>query len=215
MAKIKPFEKYVSDYEAWFERHRFVYLSELEAVRHFIPAGKEGIEIGIGTGRFAAPLGIKRGVDPSKTMGKIAARRGLEVIAGTAEALPFQAECFDFALMVTTVCFVDDLLQAFHEAKRVLRPGGVLVLDLVDSASSLGRLYNAFKQKNKFYRVATFYSVGEIIAFLHKSGFIDVQLIQTVFGPLDAIGEVQPFKPGHGEGGFVAVRASKPERRPG
>ena len=46
------------------------------------------IEIGVGTGRFAAPLGIKVGVDPSMTMLTYAAKRGVLGLQGTAEALP-------------------------------------------------------------------------------------------------------------------------------
>lgn len=54
-----PFEKYTNDYDAWFEEHPFVYQSELKAVSSLWPSSGRGIEIGVGTGRFAAPLGIK------------------------------------------------------------------------------------------------------------------------------------------------------------
>ena len=64
-AKIAPFEQYASRYESWFSKHRFAYKSELEAVRRQLPWGKNGIEIGVGSGRFAAPLGIKLGLEPS------------------------------------------------------------------------------------------------------------------------------------------------------
>jgi hypothetical protein len=33
MAKIKPFEKHTSEYEAWFENNRFVYESEVLAIK--------------------------------------------------------------------------------------------------------------------------------------------------------------------------------------
>jgi hypothetical protein len=51
-----------------------------------LPEGGTGIEIGVGTGRFAAPLGIKVGVEPARAMGEIARReRGIEVVAGVLE----------------------------------------------------------------------------------------------------------------------------------
>jgi hypothetical protein len=32
---------------------------------------------------------------------------------------------------------------------------------------------------------------------------------QTVFGDLESIQEIQPFKEGYGEGGFVTIKATK------
>lgn len=57
--RIKPFEEH---YDRWFEEYRYAYLSELEAVKYLIPEGK-GIEVGVDSGRFAEPLGIKLGVE--------------------------------------------------------------------------------------------------------------------------------------------------------
>ena len=68
MPRTQPFDEHLDEYGEWFQQHRFVYLSEVEAVRHFVPEGKKGIEIG--TGRFSLPLGIKEGVEPSGAMRK-------------------------------------------------------------------------------------------------------------------------------------------------
>ena len=68
MARTAPFDNYYELYEKWFEDNRFTYLSELKAVRHFIPTDKKGIEIGSGSGRFALPLEIKIGIEPSLKM---------------------------------------------------------------------------------------------------------------------------------------------------
>ena len=67
------------------------------------------MEIGVGTGRFAEPLGFREGVEPSPAMAERARRRGLEVTDGVAENLPLPDATYDVALMVTTICFVDDL----------------------------------------------------------------------------------------------------------
>ena len=63
MAKIKPFEEHASEYEAWFENNRFVYESEVLAIKEQLPDKGKGIEVGVGSGRFAAPLGIRFGAD--------------------------------------------------------------------------------------------------------------------------------------------------------
>ena len=135
MAKSKPFDEYASQYEDWFERNKFIYESELLAIREQLPESGEGIEIGVGSGRFAAPLGIQLGVEPSSQMRKIANQRGIEVIDGVAEDLPFNNAQFDFALMVTTICFLDDIEAAFKEAFRLLKPGGLFIIGFIDKDS--------------------------------------------------------------------------------
>ena len=113
MPKVEPFEKHADIYGEWFVRNRFAYESELQAIRALLPDVGTGVEIGVGTGRFAASLGIKLGVEPSKTMREIAQKKGIEVVNGVAEALPFDDSQFDFALIVTTICFLDDIETSF------------------------------------------------------------------------------------------------------
>lgn len=211
--KVEPFEHYMINYEDWFEKNTFAYEAELQAVRWLLPTSGTGMEIGVGTGRFAAPLGIRMGVEPAKAMGAVAQERGIEVIAGVAEALPFQDEQFDFALMVTTLCFVDDVERAFQEARRVIKPGGCFINGFVDRTSFLGEIYQRYKDQNVFYNVAEFYSVDEVVSHLEKAGFQDFTFTQTIFHKLDEITEAEPVKKGYGEGAFVVVRGVKPGER--
>ena len=209
MAITEPFDKYLGEYEEWFKEYKYVYESELEAVRHFIPEGKKGIEIGIGTGRFALPFGIKVGVEPSSVMRRFAVNKGLNVYKNTAEKLPLQDKFYDFALMVTTICFVDDVKKSFSEVRRILKPGGSFIVGLVDRNSPLGKLYERIKEQNKFYLYATFYSTDEVKKLLKENGFINIEIVQTVFGDLSTISKLQIFKEGYGEGGFVVISAVK------
>jgi len=71
MTKIEPFEKYSKEYDEWFIRNQDIYLAELNAIKSLISSNKFGVEIGVGSGRFALPLGIKVGVDPSRKMAEI------------------------------------------------------------------------------------------------------------------------------------------------
>jgi SAM-dependent methyltransferase len=209
MARTEPFDKYLNDYENWFKEYKYVYESELKAVKHFIPENKNGIEIGIGTGRFALPFGIKVGVEPSSVMRRFAVNLGLKVHKGTAEKLPIPDKSYDFALMVTTICFVDDVKKSFSEVKRILIPGGNFIVGFVDRNSLLGKLYEKMKEQNKFYRYATFYSAVEVKKLLEENEFINIEIVQTVFGELSAIHKLQNFKVGYCEGGFVVVSALK------
>jgi SAM-dependent methyltransferase len=209
MPKTLPFDEYLEEYERWFERHYHVYLSEIEAIRHFIRKGEKGIEIGVGSGRFALPLEIKEGIEPSAKMRELAAGQGIQVHEGVAENLPLSDHSYDFALMVTTICFLDDVLKSFRETRRILRPAGRFIIGLVDRDSPLGRSYERMKEMNKFYRIATFYSVDEVIGYLRETGFGDIETVQTVFGDLEWITEIQPFCEGYGAGGFAAIKAKR------
>jgi len=211
MPKIDPFEKYTSEYEAWFENNRFVYESELRAIKEQLPKKGEGIEVGVGSGRFAAPLGIRLGVDPSSKMRALARSRGIAAIDGVAEKLPFSDCRFHFVLMVTTICFLDDIESALKEAFRVLKPGSNLIIGFIDKDSPVGVLYQQQKNESVFYKVATFYSVDEVTSYLKKTGFKNLNFAQTIFHRLSEIKNLEPIKKGYGKGSFVVVKALKPK----
>jgi SAM-dependent methyltransferase len=208
MAKIEPFEAHADRYEEWFEEHGDLYRWEIEAIEALLPPFEEGVEIGIGTGRFALPLGIRIGVEPSAEMAARAMEKGLEVIPGTAEDLPLPDESFDFALMVTTICFVDDPARAFAEIRRILRPGGTVIVAFVDRETPLGRLYLANREKSRFYAPATFFSADEVEGLLREAGFGECRSVQTLFGP-DPERMRGGVKPGTGEGAFVVIACRK------
>ena len=82
-----PFHEHTSQYEAWFLDNWNAYQAELRAVRELIPTAARAVEIGVGTGRFAVPLGITFGMDPSFPMLNIARERGIEVAMGVGKVL--------------------------------------------------------------------------------------------------------------------------------
>ncbi len=158
MAKIEPFEKYVEDYDEWFNKNYDWYDAELNAIRCFIPEAKlKGMEVGVGTGRFAQPLGINLAIEPSMQMLKKAKQRGIQGCLAVAEALPFSDKVFDFVLMVTTICFIDNVKQSFQEVYRVLKPEGFFLVGFVDKESKLGQHYLKKKKQSRFYQEATFF----------------------------------------------------------
>lgn len=74
-------------------------------------------------------------------MAELARQRGIKVLEGVAEDLPLAEASFDFAVMVTVVCFLSDVVQAFREAFRILKPKGTLVVGFIDRESELGQHY--------------------------------------------------------------------------
>ncbi len=209
MPKTMPFEGHPDQYDDWFENNSYAYQSELTAIKEELPQRGEGMEIGVGSGRFAAPLGIRIGLEPATGMWKMARERGINVVAGVAEVLPFCDNCFDFSLMVTTLCFLDDIKRAFDEAYRVIKPGGSFIAGFVDKDSLLGRQYLKHKNESTFYRLATFYSVDQVLELLKKAGFENQHFTQTIFRPLKEIDSIEGPKEGYGEGSFVVLRANK------
>jgi SAM-dependent methyltransferase len=103
-------------------------------------AGERVVDIGCGPGYLAAEMaevvgdsGFVLGVDPSESMLALAARRalpGMELEEGDALSLPAEDASFDAAVSTQVYEYVADIAAALAEVRRVLRPGGrVLILD--------------------------------------------------------------------------------------
>ena len=106
--------------------------------------GEDVLDIGSGPGLLVSemaaqvgPGGSVQGVDPSPSMLTLAKRRELAAgsspvafVRGDAAVLPFADESFDAAVTTQVYEYVADIVAAIAEARRVLRPGGrLLVLD--------------------------------------------------------------------------------------
>jgi ubiquinone/menaquinone biosynthesis C-methylase UbiE len=203
----KVYDQFAKEYDAWFEKHPTLYQSELLAMKQAVPQHQKGIEIGVGSGRFAEPLNIKYGVEPSENMAVLAKQRGINVFDAVAEDLPIEDKSYDFAMMITTVCFLNDIQKAFSEVYRILKPKATFIIGLIDRNSDLGKKYELQKSTNKFYRDAHFHSTEEITRLLTDSGFGNFSYGQTVFHPEKNIVE-QP-QVGYGTGSFVVIKACK------
>ena len=102
------------------------------------------LEIGFGTGRLVRKIakkareGLVAGVDPSQLMLEKAERRTrrfrrkgrVELKLGEAAALPWPDACFDKAAALHSFQFWADPNHDVAEVRRVLKPGGLLVLVL-------------------------------------------------------------------------------------
>jgi len=201
------FGEHFTRYDSWYDRNRFAYLSELKAIKKVLPKRGKGLEIGVGTGRFAAPLGIKYGIDPSKNMLKIAGRRGVNVRKCSGEKLPFKKGTFDYLAIIVTLSFVRDPGKVIKEAARVLKKNGRIIIGIVDKESFLGKFYQ--RKKGAFYKRAKFLSVDEVKGMLKEAGFGSCSFYQTISVLPNEMKSIEKPKKGFGKGGFVVTAAEK------
>lgn len=94
MTKHSVFDKHIDQYEKWFDDNNYVFQSELKAIQQLLPSEGKGVEIGVGSGIFAQPLGIIEGCDPSDAMREKTIERGIKALHGTAENLPYPTGSF-------------------------------------------------------------------------------------------------------------------------
>jgi ubiquinone/menaquinone biosynthesis C-methylase UbiE len=205
--KDNPFDIFTDEYENWFKENELIFQSEILALKQVIPVGKEGIEIGVGSGIFAEKLNIKFGIDPSEKMLNYALQRKLSVKKGFAENLPYSDKSFDFAVFITSICFVDNPEKAIKEAYRIIKDKGEIIIAFIDKESSLGKSLELEKKDSKFYKHAKFYSVSELTSMIVNNHFEITEIIQTLTEVKLKIPE-NPMK-GHGKGSFVVIKGRK------
>jgi len=203
-------QKLVRRYDNWYEKYKFAYLSEINAIEKIIPKKVSGLEVGVGTGRFASVLNVPFGIDPAKESLKISHQRGVEVALAVGENLPFKNEIFDYLLMVISLSFLHDPRKALLEAKRVLKQKGEIIIGIVDKNGFLGKLYQKKKAEgHPFYREAILFSPSEVIDFLEEADFKILEIYQTIFRLPNELKNVQQPKKGYGDGAFVIISAKK------
>ncbi len=114
--------------------------------RHGLTQGQRVLDVGCGTGVLAliaqdtvGELGQVIALDPSPGMLAQARVNGVAtLVTGLAESLPFPDGNFDLLTMGYALRHVADLEQTFGEYRRVLKPGGkVLLLEITRPSGRL------------------------------------------------------------------------------
>jgi SAM-dependent methyltransferase len=111
----------------------------LGELRHTLLGELEGDVLEIGAGTGASLPHYERAshvvaLEPDPSMAKrlptkvAAARVPVDVVAGSAESVPFPDESFDAVVSTFMLCSVADPTAVLTEARRVLKPAGKLIL---------------------------------------------------------------------------------------
>lgn len=99
-----------------------------------ISPGLQALDVGCGEGRFCRMLrerGVEVvGIDPTKSLLKVAQKRDPQgdYQCARAEELPFEDESFALVISYLTLIDIEDFRGAIGEMVRVLKPGGKLVI---------------------------------------------------------------------------------------
>ncbi|HUH04256.1 MAG TPA: class I SAM-dependent methyltransferase [Kofleriaceae bacterium] len=135
---------YYDDFASWYERERgqgyHQMLDDLEVglVRRY-GQGADVLEVGCGTGlilaRVAEFAGRAAGLDLSEGMLAKARERGLDVVQGSATALPYADASFDVVYSFKVLAHVEDIRTAMSEMARVTRPGGYVLAEFYNTRS--------------------------------------------------------------------------------
>jgi ubiquinone/menaquinone biosynthesis C-methylase UbiE len=154
------FDDQVASYNRWYATPlgQLVDRVEKEAIFALLPdlRGRRVLEVGCGTGNISLELARRGaavvGLDVSGPMLAAAHQRAREQsfsaawIRGGAAALPFPRNSFDGVISILALDFMADRPGILREMVRVLRPGGFLLLALLNRYSlwTLKRLLRAW-----------------------------------------------------------------------
>ena len=204
-----PFDELALEYDAWFDGEgSLIFFNEVQAFRTLLPfLPKPWLEIGVGSGRFAQALGIETGIDPCGKLVEIAKSRGIHAFPGQGKEQIFDEESFGTVFLIVTLCFLDSPLDVLKEVKRILMPGGKLVLGLVLKESPWGKLYQQKKNEgHRFYKYAKFYSCKDVVRLLFKTGFMGESMLSTLMQKPGDVQHVEQPKDGYSsDAGFTII----------
>ena len=209
------FDVFAERYDNWYDKPfgKSAFRLEKECIEFLCEdLAKPFLEVGVGTGRFAAALNVEYGVDRSIGVSRFAKKRGIKVVKGDGQKLPFADESFGAVFIVVTLCFVDDPLKLLEEAARVSKKDGSIILGLILKESPWAAFYEKKGEKgNVFYKIARFYSFEEVESMLGNVGLQIEEMRSTMFqrptvNPLDFEFSRKGF---FKEAGFIAIKARK------
>jgi ubiquinone/menaquinone biosynthesis C-methylase UbiE len=178
----REYDRAAAEYDRRWARYN---RASLALLRPWIEGRKLGrvLDVGCGTGNLAGALAEwgasvdAYGVDLSPGMlGMAAPKLGAggwpgAVIAGSALALPMATASFDTALCASNLHYWPDAGAGLSEIRRVLRPGGRLLLVDWDRAPLRMRAFDLWMRRALGVEYHRMYSHEELRALLHDTGY--------------------------------------------
>lgn len=174
------------EYDAWYETALGSLSDRLEKELVFsmfvVKSGEIALDVGCGTGNYTIELARKGtkviGIDRSKEMLGCAREKSEKIgfnipfQVADAQMLPFQDNSFDLIVSNGLLCFLKEPEKTLMEMNRVLKPGGRLVVGVLNRWSPWA-LFRRIKGlfKDTIYNQAHFISPPELEELLKQAGF--------------------------------------------
>ncbi len=143
------YDRFARCYDRIFAPFERRFLDRLRAeTLSLLPENAAILELGCGTGANFHLYPSSRTAVSTELSAEMLASAGTKaagnlLIQADAQSLPFNANSFDAAFATLVFCSIPDPLKAFAEAKRVIRPGGRLVLlEHVRPPGALGKVFD-------------------------------------------------------------------------
>jgi malonyl-CoA O-methyltransferase len=141
-------------------------LRHLGDVRH-----KRILDVGSGTGHFSQPLARENfivGIDFSPKMLAFARNKGLAVVQGPAENLPFKSGSFDIVFANNVLQLIRDGRGFVKELVRSVRPGGRIIISTINDGNVALAVRRRVERKK--YRRFRLYPFDELKALVAAAG---------------------------------------------
>ncbi len=229
----QKFDGYADQYDEWFMKNDKLFTSELRLFLKVLGdiEGKRLLSVGCGSGLFESYIDGSNveGIEPSVDMGKIAEKRGVNVIKyGTIEDVDLPENTYDIIYFNGSSSYMEDLTPVYEKSLKALVDGGKLILLDVPKESAFGLMYLLGKSLGTYdhpylegtmpelpYPLAlassgVWHSTEEKIEVLKNLGIKDFDFYQTlVKNPLYTNEEPEEVSEGYKSGGYVAIIAKK------
>ena len=229
----QKFDGFANLYDEWFMVNGNLFASELALFKKVLGdiEGKKILSVGCGSGLFESYIDCTNveGIEPSKDMGTIAEKRGVNVIAfGVIEDIDMPEEAYDIIYFNGSSSYLEELTPVYEKSLKALKPGGRLILLDVPKESAFGFMYLLGKALNTYDHeylkdvmpglpyplgLATsgvWHSTEEKIEVLKKLGIEKFDFYQTlVKNPMYTNEELEEVISGYKCGGYVAIIAEK------
>lgn len=205
------FHEKTAEYDQWYEES-LPFQIELQTLRELQTVfSSPRLEVGVGSGRFAAALRTGFGIDPAFSPLKIAAGRGVLPCQAVGEALPVKSGSIKTIFLLFTLCFLESPENVLAECRGALPAGGHIVLGFINAGSSWGRqLLDKKKQGHPFYRHARLRDRDTVLLWLDEAGFSVVECRSALFQEPSALRALENSRAGLlAEAGFWVVVAEK------
>ena len=184
----RSFSQAAPRYDGVAELQRRVGEQMLAGVPRFAPSPRTIVDVGAGTGYFAAGL-LKAfpdsrliALDLAEGMLRQVRARAAErcwLVCGDAESLPLADESADLVFSNLALQWCLDLPEVFAEFRRILRPGGVALFSSF-GAQTLCELRMAWRRVDAYSHVNAFYPAQTVEETLHAAGFAECSVESSV-----------------------------------